>query len=307
VLLGAAALACACTGSSEQGPTQPVRVELAVDGGDDAAIGTAPVRAVVPAGATVALTNANTGASPTHVFTSLPPGQAPALFTRARGGALPNAAVWGLCLGGRATAATRSCPVPPIEGPTAWDGEDYASLGSVLPGEVRELRLSPALDDGRELRLWCSLHPDLQVTLEIGDEPSAAPTPAPVDPVTQTARRGEVLVAPQSEGTELLAYVPAATTVRAGGTVTWRVPGPAPHTVELLAEPELEDTTPAESVPDAPAGGWDGRSPIRSGFLSTDPGAPGGSAFSVRFLRPGRYAYACRFHPQMRGEIVVTA
>jgi plastocyanin len=284
-----------------------VRVEVAVDGGDDEVIGTAPVRAVVPPGATVALANANRGTSATHVFTSLPPGKAPAVFTRARGGALPNAAVWGLCLGGRATAASRTCPVPPIEGPSVWDGGDYASLGSVLPAEVRELRLSPALEQGRELRLWCSLHPDLQVTLEVGAQPAPPPAPAPPTTASPTAPAGTVLVAPQSAGAELLAYVPATTTVPVGGTVVWRVPGPAPHTVELLAEPELEDTTPAESVPDAPAGGWDGRSPIRSGFLSTDPGAPGGTTFSVRFLRGGRYAYACRFHPQMRGEVLVTA
>lgn len=307
VLLGTAALACACTNPSQPDPAEPVRVEVAVDGGDDRLVGTAPVRARVPAGATVAVRNANRGSTATHVFTSTrPPPDGPALFSRTAAGARPNAAVWGACLGGRATAVTSTCPVLPIQGPREWDGTAYASLGSVLPGEARELRLSPALQ-GRQLQLWCSVHPELSVTLDVGGRASAPPAPAPAAAAAlPPARPGEVVVAPQDGRTELLAYAPAVTTVRAGGTVTWRVPGRAPHTVELLAEPELEDTTPAEARPDAPAGGWDGRSPVRSGFLSSDPGAPGGSTFRLQFLVPGRYAYACRFHPQMRGEVVVS-
>jgi plastocyanin len=305
VLLGAAALAGACSDAADPLPA-PARVEVAVDGGDDRLVGTLALRAVLPPGGTLALVNANRGTSATHVFTSAAPGEGPPVFTRAGGGALPNAAVWGACLGGRASAQTRTCPVLPVEGPRDWDGDAYASLGSVLPGEVRELRLSPALQDGRELRLWCSLHPGLSVTLQVGDAPSAPPTPAPADAVLPAAGTGDVLVAPQDGDQELLAYVPATTTVRAGGTVTWRVPGTSPHTVELGAEPELADTTAAEATPDAPDGGWDGRGTARSGFLSADAGAPGGTAFQLRFLRPGRYAYVCRFHPQMRGTVVVT-
>jgi streptogramin lyase len=40
-----------------------------------------------------------------------------------------------------------------------------------------------------------------------------------------------------------------------------------------------------------------------SGRFSVD--LPPGQSFAHRFDRPGRYAYSCRFHPWMRGEVVV--
>ena len=290
----------------------PQQVEVAFDGGTGEVIGTAAVTASVRPGAEVLLRNANRDEgtrSATHLLTSDRPGSGPPLFLRG----VPNGAVWGACLGGTASASTVTCPVPPVEGPDTWDGDAYVSLGAMLAGESRTLRLSPSVEPGRTLQLWCSLHPSLEVRLRVGEENAGADAPS-VDVEAARAAvprpsRHEVLVAPDSQDplAELLAFVPAEITIAAGETVTWRVTGPSPHTVELGGgEVELGDTTAVEARPDAPAAGWDGTGAVRSGFLSSDPGAPGGTAFSLRFLRPGRYAVHNRFHPQMTGTVVVT-
>lgn len=288
-------------------------VEVAFDGGTAEVVGTAPVVASVSPGAEVRLRHANTDTgtrSATHLLTSMPPGQAPPIFLRG----VPNGAVWGACLGGSSSASTRTCPVPPVEGPKSWDGNAYLSVGALLAGESRTLRLSPSLEPGRTLRLWCSLHPSLEVQLAV-DGPAKGTSPPAVqvqdvrDAVPAPAAH-EVLVAPDAARpqAELLAFVPEQITVAAGDVVTWRVTGPSPHTVELgSGEVELGDTTAAEARPDFPAAGWDGTGAVRSGFLSSDPGAPGGTSFSLRFTKPGRYVVHNRFHPQMTGAVVVTA
>lgn len=285
---------------------------MSFDGGTAEVVGAAGVTASVRPGAEVLLRNANRDEgtrSATHLLTSARPGSGPALFLRG----VPNGAVWGACLGGTASAVTVTCPVPPVEGPDSWDGETYLSVGALLAGESRTLRLSPSLEPGRVLQLWCSLHPSLEVRLQVADADAGTDAPSlDVEAVRASLPEPashEVLVAPDSQEphAELLAYVPAEITLAAGETVTWRVTGPSPHTVELGGgEVELGDTTAVEARPDAPAAGWDGAGAVRSGFLSSDPGAPGGTSFSLRFDRPGRYAVHNRFHPQMTGAVVVT-
>jgi plastocyanin len=283
-----------------------------IDGGTAELIGTAGVTAAVRPGAEVLLVNGNRDSgtrSATHLLTSAPPGEGPAVFLRG----VPNGAVWGACLGGAATTTTTTCPVPPVEGPDSWDGDAYLSLGALLAGEERTLRLSSALEPGRTLQLWCSLHPALEVRLRVGEELQDAEAPAVDADAARSALAApapnEVLVAPDSSDpqAELLAFVPSEMAIRAGGSVTWRVSGPSPHTVELGGgEVELGDTTAIEAQPEAPVDGWDGTGAVRSGFLSSDPGAPGGTSFTLRFTKPGRYVVHNRFHPQMTGTVVVT-
>lgn len=303
-------LPAACTDAD---PPAPQAVEVSFDTGTGEVIGTAGVTASVQPGGEVLLRNGNRDEdtrSATHLLTSARPGTGPALFVRG----VPNGAVWGACLGGTASASTVTCPVPPVEGPDSWDGEAYVSLGAMLAGESRTLRLSPSSQAGRTLQLWCSLHPSLQVRLRVGGESAgAAAPPVSVEDVRESVpapAAGEVLVAPDvgSPSAELLAFVPDEIVVAAGGSVTWRAGGPSPHTVELgTSEVDLGDTTAAEARPTAPAAGWDGTGVVRSGFLSSDPGAPGGTTFTLRFTEPGRYVVRNRFHPQMTGTVVVTA
>lgn len=53
---------------------------------------------------------------------------------------------------------------------------------------------------------------------------------------------------------------------------------------------------PSRSTPDL---GWD------RGFRSTGLAFNDQDTFSVRFSRPGTYAYACLIHPKMVGTLVV--
>jgi hypothetical protein len=72
-------------------------------------------------------------------------------------------------------------------------------------------------------------------------------------------------------------FAPATATVAAGGKVTWKLVGEAPHSIT------------------AGDGSFD------SGIL--DPGA----SFSQTFDEPGTYAYSCLVHPNMKGTVQVVA
>jgi len=71
------------------------------------------------------------------------------------------------------------------------------------------------------------------------------------------------------------AFAPRTLTIAAGTTVTWRNRDAEPHTVR--GRDEL----------------------MRSGALDQD------ESYSVRFEKPGTYAYGCSIHPQMSATIIV--
>lgn len=110
-----------------------------------------------------------------------------------------------------------------------------------------------------------------------GSSSSAAPTTTsqskakPAAATTTTA-------APRTTTVHIMGfkYVPATITVRRGARVTWVNEDVANHTV----------TSDAGSVPK---------------IRNLDHGARA----SVRFTKPGTYAYHCDFHPFMHGRVVV--
>src|SRR5256885_1181750 len=73
------------------------------------------------------------------------------------------------------------------------------------------------------------------------------------------------------------AFAPSTIEIPAGTTVTWINDGAVPHTVAL-----------------------DEGATFESGVL-----APNGGTWSIRFVRPGTYAFHCGPHPFMRGVVVV--
>ena len=309
----AAALAVTAAACSDDGDP-PLR-RVAVDGGTASVAGLAPVVVEAVAGDDVVIRNANTSdtGAPSHLFVAAPADALPPLFVGQRGGAVPNSGVWGACRGGDASKVAGTCPVPPVEGPARWDGRAYLSTGQLLPGEEAVVPLDEDIAPGRH-RLVCALHPELTVDIEVVERPGRAPAPR-VDAAAATAEAARatpgagrvtagVLVG--SPGAEVAAFVPELVRIRAGEPVTWTVGSRSPHTVELGLDspPELVDTSAEEAVPSAPDR-WDGRSPVRSGFLSTDRSAPGGSRFTFTFPRPGTYRYYCRFHPGMTGVVQV--
>lgn len=105
---------------------------------------------------------------------------------------------------------------------------------------------------------------------------------------------------PAGHAVEVLTATPGTVRIPVGGTVTWRVPGRSPHTVELGVgsdhPPSLSHTTAADTTPTVPQGRrWDGRGVVRSGVLSDDPSVRR-TSFSVVFTRPGTYRAHDRFH-----------
>lgn len=72
------------------------------------------------------------------------------------------------------------------------------------------------------------------------------------------------------------AFTPAKLTIKAGDTVRWTNRGDAPHTA------------------DDKAGTW------RTGTIKR------GNSGKVTFDQAGKFNYACKFHPAMKGKISVT-
>jgi plastocyanin len=130
----------------------------------------------------------------------------------------------------------------------------------------------------------CQIHPEMtgriSVTGSTGEAPPAAPNPTPrrtpvPPPALAPSTNGEA--APSSADVSIVdfAFQPAAIRVGVGGTVTWRNGGAAPHTVT------------------AGDGSFD------SGMVSA------GGSFARTFTAPGTFAFACQFHPEMVGTVVV--
>jgi plastocyanin len=105
------------------------------------------------------------------------------------------------------------------------------------------------------------------------------------------------------------AFFPQAIVIGVGDTVAWTFEGF--HNVAFLSG----GAAPPFAVPEGgkmywnpqmlfPAGGqsYDGTGFHTSGV----PGPDGRLSYTLRFTKPGRYAYVCTIHPGMRGTVIVT-
>lgn len=310
----------ACTGGDG------AAISVGVDGGSEGVILLAAHDVAVAAGDTITVVSGAGGASAapdadhedapvTHAFVGGVGDDLPPLFAAAAGGLSPNPGVWGQCRGGVAAAAVANCPVPPIEGPAAWDGGAYWSTGALLPGESREVPISPDIAAGEHL-LVCALHPELRVRVIVGDDAQAEPPgePARVAHALQAAEdlaadlpAGEVLAGAVVDGAYVGRFVPAEILIAPGESVTWSAQGRAPVDVVFgVDDLDLTHTAAADGVADGNSQAWDGTGEVRSGFLSGDPAA-GATAqtWTVTFTQPGRYEYASRFGAGFTGTVVV--
>lgn len=315
------AVLAACTSGGGEGSTDPgaapgpQRREVLLDQGTSDVVDLRPVTVQARPGDVVVLRSGNPGhgeddESPVHhLFTSAPAEAPPSLFVRAGRGHVPNPGAWGMCRGGDPADAATGCPVPPVEGPTAYDGRSYFSLGALLPGETRELPLAPDLPPGT-YRFTCAVHPEMYVDVQVVADPATSPPLPPLDAnpalrqlasESSTGEDGPVVeLGPRPAGApaEVLAAAPRSVRVPVGGTVTWRVDGRSPHTVELGIDhpPHLADTTATDTTPSVPRGNrWDGTGLVRSGVLSSDPSVSR-TTFSLAFTRAGTYRAYDRFH-----------
>lgn len=104
----------------------------------------------------------------------------------------------------------------------------------------------------------------------------------------------------KNEALQALQFYPAAITIDAGDSVTWRYPAGEPHTVTFLGPKSAPPPPNDPSVP-APAGGstYDGSTYTSSGFLL------GGKTYTLTFPNAGTYTYYCLIHGEMVGKVVV--
>lgn len=330
-------LAAGCAGATDPaeppaGGTPAVRV-VAIDGGTEDVIGVADAGVQAAPGQVVRIRNANQGpagraaaedaaaGTVVHVLTA---GEVPPLFTATAEGAVANPAVWQPCLGPPPADPTAPCGQRPDTG--AWDGVAALSTGAIGAGSHADVRLAEDIAPGTH-RLVCALHPDLAVQVVVTDAVTADPaaaTPPPLGPVEGVRATpvgpAEVLVGP-GDGTVVLGgFLPDRVAVAAGEAVTWRARSPDPHQVRLApaspgegqaagvqaAGSPVAEASPGAGDPVLPAGAWMGEAPLTSGWVSTDPSAPGGDRVTVRVERPGSYTFWCAIHPAMRGTLVVS-
>ncbi len=102
-----------------------------------------------------------------------------------------------------------------------------------------------------------------------------------------------------SEAVQALDFYPNSITIHSGDTVTWSNSTTIPHTVSI---PQAGQTPPTGPPNPAQVGGnvFDNSAYISSGFITN------GKTYSVKFTRPGTYAYYCTVHPpEMVGTVIV--
>ncbi len=105
-------------------------------------------------------------------------------------------------------------------------------------------------------------------------------------------------------GVAALKFYPAAITVDAGDTITWKVAGNA-HTISFLTAAQTPPA-PEDPAAQAPAGGatFDGSAFTSSGIKFP---APGQDTYALTFPTAGTYAFHCLIHPGMQGTVTVAA
>ena len=125
-----------------------------------------------------------------------------------------------------------------------------------------------------------------------GSGPSTSPT-APASGATPSGAGGAAAQSVTVNMTDDYQFVPATTTIRAGGTVTWMNTGQQPHTT---TDDPTKAINAADSVLPSGAQQWD------SGLLNA------GQSYSHTFTTPGQYTYFCTPHESlgMVARITVT-
>lgn len=134
----------------------------------------------------------------------------------------------------------------------------------------------------------CVVHPDMTGTIAVADPGDTAPPPRPApDPAPPPAPSpppspqptGDDASVPQTRTVQMrdFSFAPAALELPAGSTVVFDNVGQAAHTATAA-----------------------------DGSFDSDLVSPGGS-YERRFDQPGTFAYTCLLHPEMTGEVVITA
>jgi plastocyanin len=139
--------------------------------------------------------------------------------------------------------------------------------GVIEPGQ----QVTITLDAPGSFPYACQIHPEMTGTVSVRDASGAAPGTPAASPAASPAAGATAGVAIAD-----FAFVPAELSIAAGTTVTWTNRDSVPHTAT-------------------------------AGDGSFDTGTiDGGASAGATFATPGTFTYACAFHPNMTGTIVVT-
>ncbi|MDQ1430948.1 MAG: hypothetical protein QOF40_1550 [Actinomycetota bacterium] len=133
-------------------------------------------------------------------------------------------------------------------------------------------------------------------------------------PRAAAAASGVSLVAgvndPKDPNIAVLEFLPDSVKVAQGTTVTWEIAGPEPHSVTFVPPgttvPPSTEADPGLTFPTPATAPYDGTTLANSGVLPLGPTSEV-QKFSMSFAKTGTYTYYCVLHPNMVGQVQVTA
>jgi plastocyanin len=162
------------------------------------------------------------------------------------------------------------------------DDREHTATGDAFDTGVLNsgARSTEAFPSPGTFSFLCQIHPDMHGTVNVPSTSGAAPPPAATPkPTADPTPVPPIIPAPGTKAASVVdfAFDPASLEVTTGTTVTWQNRGQAPHTVT------------------ASDGSFD------SGLIAA------GGTYSRTFDSPGTFAFACSFHPDMSGTVVVDA
>jgi plastocyanin len=278
-----------------------------------------PLKVNVRPGDTLVLENLSSQAPHTVTF-GVPAfdDATPSLITKA---GLENPVVFGPCYTAELPAPeAETCPTESPSEPPAYAGTGFWNSGVVAPGGKVALKIA----EGTPVDTYiysCLLHRNMAGQFEVVEKDSDRVAPAEVRKEGEHDRAALLAAAakmaepaPEANvvwagwGNSLSAinrFGPPATTIKAGGTVTWKTASPfEAHTVTF----ESPFKTPGDAGV-LTAGGVKSGARYSGGFahsgLFGQKGFPADS-FSLVFTKPGTYSYVCVLHPGMAGQVEVT-
>lgn len=229
-----------------------------------------------------------------------------------------------------------NAPVPTNPGELlALDATTYVSSGFLFRNDTFQVSLPTAGD----YTFYCIIHPGMQGTVTVSDDPTAATAQATMDAegeaaiadalvqlkqAATAASAAGVTTTANADGTttwhveigglvgpsDLQQFFPPALNIAVGDTFTWSSSVPTPHTATFLggAEFPVPPTTENEMVllpTPAPASGYTGVGYVNSGIIGL--GWPA-TTFSMKFAAAGSFPFMCVLHVDqgMAGVVNVT-
>jgi plastocyanin len=115
---------------------------------------------------------------------------------------------------------------------------------------------------------------------------------------------------PKDPNIAVLEFLPDSIKVAPGTKVTWEIAGPEPHSVTFVPPgttvPPSTEADPGLTFPTPATAPYDGTTLANSGVLPLGP-TSAVQKFSMSFANTGTYTYYCVLHPNMVGQVQVTA